>query len=89
MTIGDDGIATRDGEHFKRKIDIEEREAAVCPEDMGFEEYIKILKDALRPFAAMCRDGDDPDEAVLVRQQDWILNRDLARASRLVGAPNQ
>lgn len=65
--------------------DIEEREAAVCPEDMGFEEYISVLKDALRPFAAMSRDSDNPDEAVLVREGDWILNRHLARARRLVG----
>ena len=64
--------------------DIEEREAAICPEDMGFEEYISALKDALRPFGAMSREGDDPNEAVLVRGNVWILNRHLARALALL-----
>lgn len=65
--------------------DREEREAAICPEDMGFEEYIAALIDALRPFAAMYREGNDPHEAVWVRHPNWILNSDLARARRLVG----
>jgi hypothetical protein len=66
--------------------DIEEREAAVCPEDVGFEEYIRVLQNALRPFAAVRREGSDPNEAVLVRGSDWVLNRDLERAAKLTAA---
>lgn len=28
----------------QKQHDLEEREAAVCPEDMGFEEYIALLE---------------------------------------------
>jgi hypothetical protein len=67
--------------------DIVEREAAICPEDVGFDEYIRVLSDALRPFAAASREDGDPDEAVLVRGEHMVLNRDLARAARLLGRP--
>jgi len=65
--------------------DIEEREAAVCPEDMSFEEYIGILKRALRPFAAMYQEGLAGDEAALCRNGKMLLNRDIERAYKLVG----
>lgn len=64
--------------------DVEEREAAVCPEDVPFDEYVRTLWQALRPFAAMHQVDADPDEAVLVRGQRWVLNRDLERAASLV-----
>ena len=65
--------------------DFEEREAAACPEDYGFEEYIDVLKAALRPFARVHQEGLDRNEAVLCRNNAWILNKDIERAYRLVG----
>lgn len=64
----------------------EEQEAATCPEDYGFDEYIDALKAALRPFARVHQEGSDRNEAVLCRNDGaWILNKDIERAYRLVG----
>lgn len=66
------------------QANVEEREAAVCPEDVPFDEYIRFLWDALRPFAAVYQENADLNEAVLVRGEKWVLNRDLERAAKAV-----
>lgn len=67
----------------KWQMDVEEREAAVCPEDVPFDEYIHALESALQPFAAVLREGADPNEAVLVANGHLLLNRHLERAAQL------
>lgn len=52
-----------DNERLARVIqDIEEREAAVCPEDVGFDEYIRTLQRKLetRPQAGYPWTGNEP-----------------------------
>lgn len=52
-----------DNERLARVIqDIEEREAAVCPEDVGFDEYIRTLQQRLetRPQAGYPWTGNEP-----------------------------
>jgi hypothetical protein len=65
--------------------DVQERESVTCPEDYGFDEYINVLKAALRPFARVHQEGLDRNEVVLCRSNAWILNKDIERAHRLVG----
>lgn len=67
------------------QADVQEREAAICPEDVPFDEYIRALKAALCPFAAVYKPDADPNEAVFVRNGNMLLNRHLERAARLVG----
>jgi hypothetical protein len=64
--------------------DVEEREAAVCPEDVAFDEYIRALRTALLPLASVHVEGSDPNEAVFVRGGSWILGSDLARAFEML-----
>jgi hypothetical protein len=48
----------------KWRGDVQEREAAVCPEDVPFDEYIRALRTALLPLTSVHIEGSDPNEAV-------------------------
>lgn len=64
--------------------DVVEREAACCPEDVPFDEWIAVLRKALLPLASVRVEGSDPNEAVFVRGGSWILNSDIERAFNLL-----
>lgn len=42
----------------EKQRNLEEREAAICPEDMGFEEYIAVLEKKITELRAAADAGD-------------------------------
>ena len=50
-----DQLERENAELRKRLAEIEEREAACCPEDVGFDEYIEGLKDIIKQMREALR----------------------------------
>jgi hypothetical protein len=42
----------------QKQRDLEERESAICPEDMGFEEYIAVLEKKITELRAAADASD-------------------------------
>lgn len=59
--------------------DYHQREAACCPEDVGFEEYIKVLRSTIDSVAAILGWGNTPPRHVL--EQEIKILRDRAKSA--------